>query len=360
MADNSDSDAEKTEEPTAHRIDEFRRRGEVASSKELTSVIVLATVSFTLFLSMAYIYEEFEKFLEWIWALNYATAFTPEAIRKLAYNSAELLIKCTGPVFLISTCVGILATVAQIGFLFSTDVLTIKLERINPINGMQKLLTFRSAVEAIKGLFKFSVIISIVYIYLRKDILGWSGFLHLEPAQSLVYGGKFIIQLMFAVIAGLGIIALFDLGYQKYSYRKKLMMTKEEARKEAKEQDGSPEVRQRIKSIQRQMAQKRMIADIPKADVIVANPTHISIALKYDPETMISPEVLAKGADFMALRIREIAKEHQIPIVENVSLARTLYKTVKVREAVPRSLYKAVAEVLAFVYKLKKKKKALE
>ncbi len=164
---------------------------------------------------------------------------------------------------------------------------------------------------------------------------------------------------MFAILAGLAIIAAADFAYQKFSYKKKLMMTKEQAKKESKEQDGNPEIKQRIRSIQREMSQKRMMADVPKADVIITNPTHISIALKYDKATMVAPEVIAKGADAVAMKIREIAKESDIPIVENVPLARAMYKTVKIGDGVPRNLYKAVAEVLAFVYKLKRKRKAV-
>ena len=168
-----------------------------------------------------------------------------------------------------------------------------------------------------------------------------------------------IVKLVFSVMIGLGVIALGDFAYQKFSYQKKLMMTKEELKKESKEQDGNPEVKQKIKAIQREMSQKRMMEDVATADVIVTNPTHISVALKYDQLNMISPEVVGKGGDHLAMKIREIAKENDIPIVENVPLARALYKTVKTGAPVPRNLYKAVAEVLAFVYKLKRKRKAV-
>jgi flagellar biosynthetic protein FlhB len=169
-----------------------------------------------------------------------------------------------------------------------------------------------------------------------------------------------MVKLGFSVLLGLGVIALMDFAWEKWSYRQKMMMTKQQAKEESKEKDGNPEVKNRIRSIQRQMAQKRMMNDVKKADVIVTNPTHISVALKYDGDGMVAPAVMAKGADHLALRIREIAKENDIPIVENIMLARTLYTTVKVGHGVPRTLYKAVAEILAFVYKLKRKQKALK
>ena len=167
------------------------------------------------------------------------------------------------------------------------------------------------------------------------------------------------MKLTFAMLMALGVVAMLDFAYQKITYQKKLRQTKQQIKQESKEQDGNPEIKQRIRQMQREMSRKRMIKEVKTADVIITNPTHISIVLKYDQENMVSPMIIGKGQDHMALKIREIAKMHNIPIVENVLLARTLYKTVKVGAPVPRNLYKAVAEVLAFVYKLKKKKKAL-
>jgi flagellar biosynthesis protein FlhB len=357
LAEGSESQSgEKTEEPSSYRLEEFRKRGEVASSKELTSAIVLAGCFVVLSLSILYLFEIFSEFLIYIINLDFSMSFQNEMIKDALKKSITLAAKAFAPIGISSILIGVLTTVSQIGILYAPDVLTLKLDRINPINGFQRLFTMRSIVEAAKGFLKFLFIVVIAYTVLKDDFESFSGFIHLDALNSFLYAKDLIIKLAMYIIGGLFIVSLFDLGYQKYSYHQKLKLTKEEAKKEAKEKDGNPEVKQRIRNIQREMANKRMMADIPKADVIVTNPTHISIALRYSPEKMMSPEVIGKGADHLAIKIREIAKENNIPLVENVPLARTLYKTVRVNEAVPRSLYKAVAEVLAFVYRIKNKK----
>lgn len=359
MAEEFDSDQEKTEAPSQHRIDEFRKRGDVASSKELNSVLVLSASVLTLSLSLVLIYEVLSEFIEWLYNLDIAYAYTEKSLKTIMRKAAMTGLKSAGPVLLTALCVGIIANVAQIGFLFSPEILEFKPERINPIAGFKKLFTVKSIVEAFKGVCKFVFIMGIVYFALKDDMTSYQGFFHQGFVQSFIHGKMIIVKLVFSVMIGLGVIALGDFAYQKFSYQKKLMMTKEELKKESKEQDGNPEVKQKIKAIQREMSQKRMMEDVATADVIVTNPTHISVALKYDQLNMISPEVVGKGGDHLAMKIREIAKENDIPIVENVPLARALYKTVKTGAPVPRNLYKAVAEVLAFVYKLKRKRKAV-
>lgn len=357
MAEQNESQAgEKTEEPSSYRLEEFRKRGDVASSKELTSAIVLGGSFFVLSISLLYLFEIFSEFLIYIINLDFTLSFQNEMIKDILKKSLILGAKAFAPVGISSLLIGVITTVSQIGILYAPDVLTLKLERINPISGFQRLLTMRSIVEAAKGFLKFLFIVSIAYFVLKDQLKSFSGFMQLDILNSFFYAKDIIIKLALSILGGLFIVSLFDLGYQKYTYHQKLKLTKEEAKKEAKEKDGNPEIKQRIKNIQREMANKRMMADIPKADVVVTNPTHISVALRYNSEKMISPEVVAKGADHLALKIREIAKENNIPLVENVPLARTLYKTVKINEAVPRSLYKAVAEVLAFVYRMKKKR----
>ena len=352
-------DGEKTEEPSQHRIDEFRKKGDVASSREITSVLVLAACLLTLSLSMVFIFEQMTAYIEWLYTLDLNAAFAPKALHTITTKTFVVAAKCSAPVLFTALCIGVLAQVAQVGILYSPDILELNLDRVNPINGFKKLFSKQALFEAVKGIFKFVVILAVVYAYLKDDISKYNGFMHLEIAESYIHAKDLLIKISFAILLAWTVIAILDFAWQKFTYKQKLMQTKQQLKQESKEQDGNPEIKQRIRQIQREMSRKRMIQDVKTADVIVTNPTHISIVLKYDSENMVSPMIIGKGQDHLAMKIREIAKEHNIPIVENVMLARTLYKTVKVGQPVPRNLYKAVAEVLAFVYKLKKKRKAL-
>lgn len=358
MADENDD--EKTEEPSQYRIDEARKKGDVASSKELSSVLMLSGSLLTLILCGVFIYETFTEYIDWVYIQDFKAIYTKEKFHDVISHTVWTLLKCVAPSFGASICLGFLSQFVQIGFLYSPEILNADIERINPIKGFGRLFSKKALAEALKGVFKFTVVIIITYSIMKDNIGSFLGFLHSEAGASVAFGQYLMVKLGFSILLGLAIVALADFGWEKWSYRQKMMMTKQEAKEEAKEKDGNPEVKNKIRQIQRQMAQKRMMDDVKKADVIVTNPTHISVALKYDGQTMVAPSVTAKGADHLALRIREIAKENDIPIVENIMLARTLYKTVKVGHGVPRTLYKAVAEILAFVYKLKRKQKALK
>ena len=355
-----ENDDEKTEEPSQYRIEESRKKGDVASSKELSSVLLLSGSLLTFIVCSAYVYEVFTEYLDWLYRQDFQHIYTKEKFADIITQTAWMMVKAVAPSFAASICIGFISQFIQIGFLYSPEILTADIERINPIKGFGRLFSKKAIVETVKGVFKFLVIIIITYIIIRDNMGSFLGFLHSDVGQGMAFGKYLMVKLGFSILLGLGVIALMDFAWEKWSYRKKMMMTKQEAKQEAKEHDGNPEVKNRIRAIQRQMAQKRMMNDVKKADVIVTNPTHISVALKYDGETMVAPSVVAKGADHLALRIREIAKENEIPVVENIMLARTLYKTVKVGHGVPRNLYKAVAEILAFVYKLKRKQKALK
>jgi flagellar biosynthetic protein FlhB len=360
MADSSENDDDKTEEPSQYRLEESRKKGDVASSKELNSVLLLSGSLLTVILCGVYVFETFTEYLDWLYRQDFQTVYTMEKFKDIITQTAWTLVKSIAPSFAASVCLGVMSQFMQIGFLYSPDILNMDLDRINPIKGFGRLFSKKALVDALKGIFKFAVVILVTYSVMKNNIGSFLGFLHADAAQSFMFGKYLMIKLGFSILLGLGVVALADFAWEKWSYRKKMMMTKQEAKQEAKEKDGNPEVKNKIRQIQRQMAQKRMMDDVKKADVIVTNPTHISVALKYDGQSMVAPALVAKGADHLALRIREIAKENDIPIVENIMLARTLYKTVKVGQGVPRTLYKAVAEILAFVYKLKRKQKALK
>ncbi len=355
----SEDSGEKTEEPSQHRIDEARKKGDVASSKELNSVLILSGAFTMLVMSSLFIFEVMSEYIEWLYGLDFTRAYTKEMSVRIFKETFFTIGKCVAPVFLTSLVLGFIAQVMQVGLLYAPEVLQLKFDRINPQNGLKRIFSKKSVAEVVKGLFKFSIVLFITYFIISDNMNSFIGFLHVEPAEAFSYGKVFAFKLAVSILIGLLLVAIADFGWEKFVYKEKLRMTKQQVKEELKEREGNPEIKQKIRAIQREMAQKRMLSDIPTADVVITNPTHISIVIKYDGMTMVAPQVIGKGQEHLALRIREIAKEHNIPIVENVPLARALYKTVKVGEGVPRSLYKAVAEILAFVYKLKKKKKAI-
>jgi flagellar biosynthetic protein FlhB len=359
LAEEIEDYGEKTEEPSSYRIDEFRKRGEVASSRELTSVLILAANVFFISIGLFYLLEIMEEYVQWLYSLNFATAFTPKSMDEIGRKTLILCLKSAGPVFLISILVGVLSHIGQFGFLWAPAVLEIKMERLNPLDGFRKILSFKGLVEVFKSISKFGIIISLVYLFFANRLLSFPGFFHLELVQSFIYGKSLVVALAFLILIGLFVVALADLAYQKLSYQRKIKQTREQFKREQKEHEGNPEIKQRIRSIQREVARKRMIQEVKKADVLITNPTHYSVALKYDSKKMVSPKVVGKGADHLALNLRKVAKESGVPVVENVFLARNLYNNCKVGEFIPRELYKAVAEVLAFVYKLRKKEKIL-
>ncbi len=356
---NDDNLQDRTEEPSETRVEEFRKRGEVASSKELANVLILMASIITLALSAVYIFEKMQELVMWLYNMDIKEFYNKRSAAFILKKIASVFYHSTGPILATTAVVGVLSYVLQIGFLFSPEVLSIKFDRINPVNGFKRLFSMKSLVEAIKGIAKFSLILFIIYLFMYNNLDIYKGFYHSELIQSSFVGGQIITELGAYILASLLIVSIGDFAYQKFSYRRKLMMTKEQAKRELREKEGNPEIRQRIRNVQRDFSRRKMLREVPSADVIITNPTHISVALKYDKNKMISPKVVAKGTGVWALRIRKSAQDNKVPVIENVELARSLYKIVPLGMEIPSILYKAVAKVLSFAYRLKKKQAAL-
>ena len=352
MADNNKD--QKTEEPTSKRVTDTEKKGNFAHSKEINSSFILLAA----LLGFMILGEQSTRNVMGSWtdmfAESWALQMTPEELYKVTANAMQAFVKIVGPFLIIIMLAGVMSNLLQIGGLrFSSHPLVPKFNKLNPLAGFGRIFSKNSVMELFKSLFKVGIISVISYYVIKshwKEIPPLMGF---GVGQVLSFMGFVALEIIFNVLLVMIFLSLLDFTFQKFTYLENLRMTKQEVKEERKESDGNPQVKQRIRTVQMQMARKRMMSAVPEADVIVTNPTHISIAIKYDTENFAAPLVVAKGVGPIAMRIREIAKENGIPLVEDKPLARTLNKTVEVGQMIPASLYKAVAEILAYVYKLK-------
>ena len=273
-------DQDKTEEPSQSRIEEFRKRGEVAFSKDLTSILILSASTLCLAIGFVHIYEVMSEFLQWISQLDSSTAFTGKAFKTILYKTIRTALSCLTPIALTTLVIGFLSSLGQIGFLFSTDILELKFDRINPLNGFKRIFSMRSIVEALKGIFKFLVILGIVYFFIKYNLQKYQNFFHVSFIQGFLHSRWILAEFSFFILGGLFFIAILDFGYQKTSYKKRLMMTKDELKKEKKEKEGDPEIKHRIRSIQRDIATKRMMNDVKKSRCYYHQPNALFRRLK--------------------------------------------------------------------------------
>ncbi|MBN1958724.1 MAG: flagellar biosynthesis protein FlhB [Desulfuromonadales bacterium] len=349
-----ESGQERTEQATSKRRQDFREKGQVAQSKEVATAALL-TASLLLWSFYArYFWSDLLKVYDSLLRLMSTFQATPLGVMNLAWEMGAVLARLLWPIFLLTLVIGFCASFFQVGPLFSTKVFQPDLNKFNPIKGMAKFVSKRSAVELVKSLAKVSLIGFVAYKTVANEFETALTLSLLDLNQTLI----FLAQVAFLVLAkSCGIIivlAVVDFGFSKYEMEQKMKMTKQEVKEEFKETEGDPQLKARVRSMQQQMARKRMMAEVPKADVIITNPTHLSVAISYRRAEMDAPKIVAKGADHMAFRIREIAKEHQVPMVENKPVARALYKH-EVGEQIPEEMFTAVAEILAYVYSLKKR-----
>ena len=342
---------EKTEEPTAKKRADARKKGQVGRSQEVNSAFVLLVGFFALKLLWDSIYVSIATYTTYVFT-NLNQTIDTENILRIFISIVLVLAKTAFPIMIFIMLIGLAVNFFQVGLNINTESIEFKLDKLNPINGFGRIFSKRSLVELAKSFFKIIVIGFFLYRFIHEQILAMPQFMFFDLTTSLALVAEIIFQMSFIVIGVIMIMAFLDYGYQKWQTTQDLKMSKQEVKDEMKQTEGDPQIKGKIRQKQRQMAMARMMKEVPKADVIITNPTHYAVALSYE-QGMVAPTVIAKGQDLVAQRIKEIGREARVPIVENKPLARTLYAAVQVGDAVPQELYQAVAEVLAYVYRLK-------
>ena len=342
---------EKTEEPTAKKRADARKKGQVGRSQEVNSAFVLLIGFFGLKLLWDSIYVSIATYTTYVFS-NLNQTVDTENILRIFIGIVIVLAKTAFPIMIFIMIIGLAVNFFQVGLNFNTESIEFKLDKLNPINGFGRIFSKRSLVELVKSIFKIIVIGFFLYRFIHEQILAMPQFMFFDLTTSLALVAEIIFQMAFIVIGVIMIMAFMDYGYQKWQTTQDLKMSKQEVKDEMKQTEGDPQIKGKIRQKQRQMAMARMMKEVPKADVIITNPTHYAVALSYE-QGMVAPTVIAKGQDLVAQRIKEIGREARVPIIENKPLARTLYAAVQVGDSVPQELYQAVAEVLAYVYRLR-------
>lgn len=349
-------DGEKTEDASPKKKQDAREKGQVFQSKEINTAIVLIAVFYGLKTFGNYMLNSLLGFTKTMYG-NYMFdegVFTTEGITLMFYKITITTAIVVLPIAAIALVTGVILSYAQVGFLFTTKPLEPKLSKMNPIEGFKKLFSKKSVVELIKSLIKIFLVGYVIYSYISNEIVNIISLPNANVGGIVAFLGDSVMSIAYRAGLVLFVMAFFDFLFQRWSHNKDLKMSKQEVKEEHKQSDGDPQVKSKIKEKQRQMAMSRMMSEVPEADVIITNPTHYAIAVKYDKEISDAPYVLAKGQDLVAQKIKDIASENEITIVENKPLARTLYAEVEIGQVVPQDLYQAVAEVLAYVYGLNK------
>jgi flagellar biosynthetic protein FlhB len=350
----SNKDQERTEEATPKRREEAREQGQVAKSRDLASIAILsACLLYFYFGANSFLHQLMDLMKSSFSSLD-SSLVTTENIQSLLFSAFYKTITLMTP-FLLVVCIAALSSnILQVGFKISTKAIAPKLSKIDPAKGFARLFSLQSLIEFIKSIFKISIAGFVAYLTVKSELVDILPLADSSVWEILVYITGTSFRILLTTCWVLIILALMDYLYQRWEYERNLKMSRQEIKDENKQTEGDPIVKARIRRLQREMAQRRMMANVPKADVIITNPTHLAVALQYDQDSMIAPKVIAKGAGYIAEKIKEIARESRVPLVENKPLAQVLYKMVEVSGTIPDSLYKAVAEILAYIYSIKR------
>lgn len=351
-----DTAQEKTEQATPKRLQEARERGQVPRSRELTTMAVLLTAAGSLLLIGDDMTDGILAMMRDALRIQRLEAmdarYVPLAFQEAVFDTLLTLL----PFLLVVATVAFFAPMALSGWTFSTKALTFQWEKLDPVKGIKRVFSVRGLVELAKALVKFSVVLVIALLLLwnNMDSLMALGTGRVESA--LAAAGATLMWAFLLLSSSMIVIAAFDIPFQLWDYQRQLRMTRQEVRDEYRETDGSPEMKRRIKEVQQEMARRRMMEEVPKADVVITNPTHYAVAVRYDMERMAAPLVVAKGQNLIAQKIKALAREAGVPVVENKPLAQALFQAVEVGGEIPQDLYRAVAEVLAYVFRLKNRR----
>ena len=347
---------EKTEAPTEKKRRESREEGQVAFSRELPSAALLAGILLTLIATSPLILDAFREMTTQIFReMSKADELSIGSLYDLSGEIFSTLLPAFAPFAAIIVLVGILASVLQVGVQITLKAIAPKFNKISPLTGLKRLFSTQSLADFLKSMAKLIIVGIVGYITYMEKITELNGLSVATPEAILEYNFTVVAEVSGKIVLALVAIAIFDYLYQRWHHEKQLMMTKHEVKEETKQTEGDPQLKARIRQIQREMSNARMMQEVPKADALIVNPTHFSVAILYDRDVMEAPEVTAKGTDHMALRMRTVARENSVPILERPELARDLYANVEIGETIPERFYKAIAEILAFVYRLRRR-----
>ncbi len=350
-----ESFSERSEQATPRKREEARKKGQVAKSREIPSVAILMVGVSVLFLSGTFVYQQLSGLMVRLLSRMGSNGFHPDDLQALNLELTRSVLWTLSPVLIAVAAAAILSHITQSGTLFSMELLEPDLSKLNPINGLKSILSAKSLAELPKAALKILIIGTVAWSTISKERASILLLTGQEPGTIF----RTVVSVTWSLILKTGLVmmtlAVLDYLFQRWTTNKSLRMTKQEIKEESKLTEGDPLIKSRIRGIQRQLARRRMMAEVPKADVIITNPTHLAVALAYRSKEMAAPQVIAKGAGHVAQKIREIGLSHRIPMVENKPLAQTLYKTVDLGQAIPSTLYQAVADILAYVYKIKNK-----
>lgn len=350
----SESGQDKTEDPTDKRKRDAREKGEIARSKELNTVASTLAGAGALLAFGGNLAQTLMTLMQMNFSLSREVLTDERSMGMFLLASGKMAIWAVQPILMLLFVIAFVSPIALGGFIFSGSLLQPKFSRLNPLSGIKRMFSLNSLTELLKAMAKFLVILAVALVVLSNDRQALLAIANEPLEQAIIHSVQVVGWSALWMAAGLLLIAAADVPYQLWQTQKKLKMTKQEVKDEYKDSEGKPEVKQRIRQLQREVSQRRMMAAVPEADVIITNPTHYAVALQYDPQKGgVAPLLVAKGTDFIALKIREIGAEHKIQILESPALARAIYYSTEVEGEIPAGLYLAVAQVLAYVFQIR-------